>query len=178
MRFGLIVVLLALAALLIVGCKNKESSTDASSTTTSPGQSEVAAAPDVASNTSEATTSTKTIDEKGYKMGEKGLKYKDIKVGNGAEAVNGAMVSVLYTGKFEDGKVFDSTSKRGNEPFEFKLGARQVIEGWDLGVAGMKEGGVRELIIPYELGYGADGYGPIPPKATLIFEVELLKVKK
>lgn len=96
--------------------------------------------------------------------------------GMGEEAKAGNQVTVHYTGRFENGEKFDSSVDRG-EPFEFLLGGGQVIKGWDLGVAGMKVGEKRKLTIPYTLGYGADGYGPIPAKATLIFEVELLKIK-
>ncbi|MCI0685453.1 MAG: FKBP-type peptidyl-prolyl cis-trans isomerase [Gemmataceae bacterium] len=107
-----------------------------------------------------------------------GLQYIDVKVGAGAEAKKGNNVVVHYTGKLKNGKQFDS-SKGRNEPFEFPLGAGKVIKGWDEGVAGMKVGGVRKLIIPPELGYGAQGAGGvIPPNAELHFEVELLKVKK
>lgn len=113
---------------------------------------------------------------------ESGLKYIDHKVGDGTEAAKGDTVEVHYTGwLYEDGKrgaKFDSSLDRGR-PFKFDLGAGRVIRGWDEGVAGMKIGGKRELIIPPELGYGARGaQGVIPPNATLDFEVELLKVTK
>ncbi|MDA0840961.1 MAG: FKBP-type peptidyl-prolyl cis-trans isomerase [Planctomycetota bacterium] len=109
---------------------------------------------------------------------DSGLTYTDLKEGSGRVAAPGNAVSVLYTGWLTDGKMFDSTSKRGNAPFGFKLGAGQVIKGWDEGVAGMKIGGKRKLTIPPELGYGARGAsGAIPPNATLIFEVELLALK-
>jgi FKBP-type peptidyl-prolyl cis-trans isomerase FkpA len=105
-----------------------------------------------------------------------GLKYEDLKVGDGAEAKKGDTVVVHYTGWLKDGKKFDSSHDR-KEPFSFKLGAGQVIKGWDEGVAGMKVGGKRKLIIPPELGYGARGAGAdIPPNAELTFEVELLKI--
>jgi FKBP-type peptidyl-prolyl cis-trans isomerase FkpA len=112
------------------------------------------------------------------------LQVTDAKVGTGAAATNGKRVSVHYTGWLYDakatdrhGKKFDSSRDRG-EPFSFKLGAREVISGWDQGVAGMKVGGTRTLIIPSELGYGARGAGgAIPPNATLLFDVELLDVK-
>lgn len=105
------------------------------------------------------------------------LKIKDDVVGTGAEAKTGDTVSVLYTGKLDDGSVFDASSKHGNQPFSFTIGAGQVIQGWDLGVAGMKVGGTRELTIPPELGYGAQGAGGvIPPNATLHFTIQLLSV--
>lgn len=105
-----------------------------------------------------------------------GLQIEDIKIGTGAEAVAGKDVDVHYTGTLTNGQKFDSSKDRG-EPFTFSLGAGQVIQGWDKGVAGMKEGGVRKLTIPPELAYGNRQVGPIPANSTLIFEVELLKVK-
>ncbi len=106
-----------------------------------------------------------------------GLKYWDIKVGTGATATSGHTVRVHYTGWLTTGKKFDSSVDRG-EPFSFKLGAGEVIKGWDEGVAGMKVGGKRQLQIPPELGYGQRGAaGVIPPNATLIFDVELLGVQ-
>ena len=106
------------------------------------------------------------------------LKIEDLVVGTGAEAVAGKLISVHYTGTLTDGTKFDSSVDRG-APFEFTLGTGQVIQGWDQGFAGMKVGGKRRLTIPSSLGYGDAGTpgGPIPPKATLIFEVELLEVK-
>jgi FKBP-type peptidyl-prolyl cis-trans isomerase len=106
------------------------------------------------------------------------LKITDLTVGTGTLAVAGDTVGVLYSGSLDDGTVFDASSKHGNVPFSFMLGAGRVIQGWDLGVAGMKVGGKRELVIPPELGYGASGMGPIPPNATLHFTVELLSVGK
>jgi len=111
-----------------------------------------------------------------------GLKYRDLKVGTGDVAMKGNTVSVHYTGWFysngKRGEKFDSSLDRGT-PFEFKLGARMVISGWDEGVEGMKAGGKRELMIPPDLGYGPRGMpGIIPPNSTLNFEVELLKVTK
>ena len=106
-----------------------------------------------------------------------GLIIEDITVGEGDEASAGQFVSVHYTGWLTDGSKFDSSKDR-NDPFEFGLGARQVISGWDEGVQGMKVGGTRKLTIPPELGYGARGAGGvIPPNATLVFEVELLAIK-
>lgn len=106
-----------------------------------------------------------------------GLKYIDEKEGTGEAAKAGDKVSVHYTGRLKDGKKFDSSVDRG-QPFEFELGAGRVIKGWDEGVAGMKVGGKRQLIIPPELGYGKRGAGRvIPPDAELTFDVELLKIK-
>ena len=110
-----------------------------------------------------------------------GLQYDDIKVGDGAEAKAGQNVTVHYTGWLRNddgskGAKFDSSKDR-NQPFAFALGGGQVIKGWDEGVAGMQVGGVRRLVIPPHLGYGDRGAGGvIPPKATLLFEVELLEV--
>jgi FKBP-type peptidyl-prolyl cis-trans isomerase FkpA len=105
-----------------------------------------------------------------------GLIIEDSVVGSGDEASAGQSVSVHYTGWLSDGKKFDSSKDR-NDPFQFQLGARRVIAGWDEGVQGMKIGGTRKLTIPPELGYGARGAGGvIPPNATLVFEVELLAI--
>src|SRR5476651_2176731 len=104
------------------------------------------------------------------------LKYEDLTVGEGADAVAGKSVSVHYTGWLTDGQKFDSSHDR-NDPFAFVLGGGMVIKGWDEGVQGMKVGGKRKLTIPPQLGYGVRGAGGvIPPNATLVFEVELLEV--
>ena len=108
---------------------------------------------------------------------QSGLQYQHLVVGSGVEAVAGKSVIVHYTGTLQEGSKFDSSVDR-NKPFTFTLGAGQVIPGWDEGVAGMKVGGKRKLVIPPDLGYGAQGYPPvIPANATLTFEVELLDVK-
>ncbi|MCX5928494.1 MAG: FKBP-type peptidyl-prolyl cis-trans isomerase [Synechococcus sp. LacPavin_0920_WC12_MAG_50_7] len=105
-----------------------------------------------------------------------GLKITDITVGTGAEAKSGDKVWVNYRGTLTNGKEFDSSYSR-NEPFNFPLGAGRVIRGWDEGVAGMKVGGKRKLVIPPDLAYGERGAGGvIPPNATLIFDVELVKI--
>ena len=111
------------------------------------------------------------------KMTKSDVEYWDIKVGEGKVATAGKTVVVHYTGWLTNGKKFDSSVDR-MEPFTFQLGAGQVIKGWDEGVAGMKEGGKRQLKVPATAGYGARGYPPvIPPNSTLIFDVELLKVR-
>ncbi len=104
------------------------------------------------------------------------LQKQDTLVGTGKEAKSGDTVSVQYLGTLMDGTKFDSSYDRGT-PFEFTLGAHQVIPGWELGIVGMKVGGKRLLTIPPELAYGASGYGPIPANATLKFTVELVGIK-
>lgn len=110
-------------------------------------------------------------------MPEKKLEVKTTQEGTGEPAKNNDKISVHYTGTLENGTKFDSSLDRG-QPFEFTLGAGQVIKGWDEGILGMKVGEKRQLIIPPDLGYGATGTpgGPIPPNATLIFDVEMLKI--
>lgn len=106
-----------------------------------------------------------------------GLKYVDMFVGKGESPTQGKTVTVHYTGYLMDGKKFDSSVDR-KQPFEFRIGVGQVIKGWDEGVATMKAGGNRKLIIPRQLGYGERGAGSvIPPNAELVFDVELLGVK-
>jgi FKBP-type peptidyl-prolyl cis-trans isomerase len=127
-------------------------------------------------------TSATVSSNNGAKLNQ--LQKIEVKQGTGAEAVPGKAVVVHYTGWLYDatapdrhGKKFDSSVDRG-QPFSFPLGAGRVIKGWDEGVAGMKVGGKRTLIIPSEMGYGARGAGGvIPPNATLVFDVELLDVK-
>jgi FKBP-type peptidyl-prolyl cis-trans isomerase len=102
-----------------------------------------------------------------------GLQYIDEQVGEGASIQSGQNVQVHYTGWLTNGTKFDSSRDRG-EPFAFPVGGGRVIRGWDEGVASMKIGGKRRLIVPPDLGYGARGIGPIPPNSTLIFDVEAL----
>jgi len=112
-----------------------------------------------------------------YKTMAGGLKVYDFKEGTGSSPQQGQTVVVHYTGWLTDGRMFDSSLRKGN-PFSFVLGAGQVIQGWDIGVATMKAGGRRQLVVPYELGYGEAGHpAGIPPRATLIFEVDLLEIK-
>jgi peptidylprolyl isomerase len=106
---------------------------------------------------------------------EGGLIIQDKKIGKGEEARPGQIVTVYYVGMLKEGGVFDSTAD--HEPFQFVLGAGQVIEGWDRGLRGMKVGGIRVLTIPPELGYGDQPVGSIPAHSTLVFEIELLGVQ-
>jgi peptidylprolyl isomerase len=116
----------------------------------------------------------KTVDENLITTAS-GLQYVELVEGTGAEPIAGQTVVVHYTGTLTDGTKFDSSRDR-NQPFSFKIGAGQVIQGWDEGLATMKIGGRRKLVIPAKLGYGDRGVGPIPGGATLLFDVELLKV--
>jgi FKBP-type peptidyl-prolyl cis-trans isomerase len=129
------------------------------------GQPEGLVLPRIEEPASSATGSLITMDN--------GLQIQDLREGEGLEVKAGQAVLVHYLGTLTDGTKFDSSYDRG-EPFQFILGAGQVIQGWDLGVQGMKVGGKRKLVIPPDLGYGSRGIGPIPPNATLIFEVEVL----
>ncbi|HJV65129.1 MAG TPA: FKBP-type peptidyl-prolyl cis-trans isomerase [Geomonas sp.] len=149
----IIVLLLLVAAISIPACSQKE----------------VAPTPDKAAESSAITGAVKTPS---------GLSYTDIVVGTGDSPTSGKNVAVHYTGWLTDGTKFDSSVDRG-QAFSFRIGAGQVIPGWDEGVMTMKVGGKRKLIIPPQLGYGSAGAGGvIPPNATLIFEVELLSVEK
>lgn len=119
-------------------------------------------------------------EEKNEVKMKSGLIIVDNVVGEGLEAEKYDILTVNYTGKLEDGTVFDSSKNPGRDPFRFTVGLGQVIKGWDEGFVGMKIGGTRTLTIPSEMGYGVRGTpdGAIPPNATLIFEVELLEVEK
>ena len=152
--------------LVLAGCNKEESST--SSTTQSTGAT--------ATTTGEATPPAS--DRPGEVVTASGLRYTDTVVGPGTEAKSGNMVTVHYTGTLTDGTQFDSSI--GKAPLSFTIDGStpfNVIEGWDEGVKGMKVGGKRHLVIPPNLGYGSQGTGPIPPNATLVFDIELLEVK-
>ena len=130
----------------------------------------------IACTSTTTTTKTETKGEPEMITTPSGLQYQDIVVGTGTEAKAGNKVKVHYVGTLTDGTKFDSSVDRG-QPFDFDLGEGRVIKGWDEGVAGMKVGGKRKLVIPPELGYGGRAIGKIPSNSILIFEVELLDVK-
>lgn len=135
----------------------------------STSQEEQATTTSTTVSTTTTTMSTENTDQ---------LQVLDEVVGTGATAEAGDTVTVNYVGSFTNGSVFDASANHGTTGFTFPLGAGQVIKGWDEGVAGMKVGGKRKLIVPASLGYGPQDYGPIPGNSTLVFEVELLNVKK
>lgn len=154
------------AGLAIAGCGGSSDSSSESSSSTGTATSASPA----------EKTKPKVTVPKGAPP--KKLEVEELEKGSGAEAKSGDEVTVQYVGvDFKNGKEFDSSWSR-NEPFSFTLGAGQVIPGWDKGVAGMKEGGRRELIIPPELAYGEAGAPPaIGPNETLVFVIDLLEVK-
>jgi FKBP-type peptidyl-prolyl cis-trans isomerase len=102
-----------------------------------------------------------------------GLYIQDIKVGTGATARRTSLVSVRYTGYLADGTLFDTTG--GDKPLSFRLGGNDVIRGWTEGIPGMREGGIRRLVVRPELAYGGRGHGPVPPNATLVFDIQLVE---
>jgi FKBP-type peptidyl-prolyl cis-trans isomerase len=150
--------LFLILTLVLLGCSGNRS--DEGGKANVPAKS-----PERPTDSSEPTTTT-----------ESGLQIQDIVVGEGATAETGNMVAVHYTGWLLDGKKFDSSLDRG-KPYTIKLGAGEVIKGWDEGLVGMKVGGKRKLTIPPELAYGERGKGPIPPNSTLIFECYMMSVK-
>lgn len=160
------------------GAPADTSASTGAGTATSTGTASTSA-PAGGETASKAPSGPAKVNPKDYKTTASGLKYAILKPGKGAEAKEGQTVAVHYTGWLKDGGTkFDSSRDRG-EPFPFPLGAGRVIKGWDEGVKGMKVGEQRQLLIPAKLGYGETGTpgGPIPPNATLIFDVELLDVK-
>jgi FKBP-type peptidyl-prolyl cis-trans isomerase len=169
------VVILAAAALtLAAGCDSLTAPPEpvaiAADTTTAAKPSKPAAS--AAPGASAAPSAAAPADDPNAK-----LVQTDLVVGKGTEAKAGDSVSVHYVGTLTNGTEFDSSRKRG-KPFTFTLGKGQVIRGWDQGVAGMKIGGKRKLVIPPSLAYGPRGMGSIPPNSTLQFEVELMDIKK
>ena len=167
----IVIVSVAVLAVLLLGISligtNQNSATTANAAANPAATSPVAptAAAQVQNGTTQGAVTTQT-----------GLQYIDEVVGTGAQPQKGQTVVVNYTGYLDDGTVFDSSVQR-NQPYSFVLGTGTVIAGWDEGIATMKVGGKRKLIIPPSLAYGAQGQGSIPANARLTFEVELLEVK-
>lgn len=174
--FGVMVVCVGLLVVsqFTIGSQAKATGLPTTQTTATQITATIAASPTILAELPTPTTAKKVEASKNYNTTPSGLKYLDMVEGSGAAPKSGQTVSVHYTGTLEDGKKFDSSRDRGS-PFQFTLGAGQVIKGWDEGIASMKVGGRRQLVIPPELGYGSRGIGPIPPNSTLIFDVELLK---
>ena len=155
------------AMLAVAGCQESKTTSDTASTTatTTPPATTPPAATGGAAGTAQEVTMPN------------GLKYQDLKVGDGTLAESGSSVSVHYTGWLTDGTKFDSSVDRG-QPFNFRLGAGQVIRGWDEGVKGMRVGGKRKLTIPPDLGYGSRGAGgAIGPNETLVFVVDAVSIR-
>ncbi|ATB30067.1 FKBP-type peptidyl-prolyl cis-trans isomerase [Melittangium boletus] len=117
------------------------------------------------------------VDLTAMNRGESGLYTLDQEVGTGAEATNGRLLEVHYSGWLPDGTLFDTSRRTGRTAFSFTLGQGRVIQGWDEGLVGMRVGGKRRLILPSELGYGSTGSGAIPPDSVLVFDVELLSAR-
>ena len=181
----------AAGAVFLAACgSSSNSSTPTPDTGSNAGASPSAAAPTSASapattaNTPAGTTSGGTVGSKTLTPAlfssatatADGLKIVDETIGTGPAAKAGDVVTVDYYGAFTSGKKFDASADHGSSGFQFVLGQGQVIKGWDEGVAGMKVGGMRLLYVPFQLAYGAQGYGPIPPSTDLIFEVKLNKI--
>ena len=166
--------------LFAVGCQKSEEPTEVGAVETAPEeaavQEDAAVQEEAAEEAGEESEGLGTPSEEPVVTTDTGLQYIDVRVGEGDVAEAGSTAVVHYTGWLVNGKKFDSSLDR-NQTFDFPVGGGRVIKGWDQGVAGMKVGGVRKLIVPPDLGYGSRGIGPIPPDATLVFEVELVGVK-
>lgn len=170
---------LALGISILTGCSDQQDTVKAPSQPQTQPQSLSDQKADIqplpqgdanADSNNNANNSTKKIMELEIKTTQPGTGDREVKAGD--------TVSVQYTGKLTDGTVFDSTSKRNNEPFAFTVGAGQVIKGWDQGLLGAKVGEKRTLTIPSDMGYGAAGAGGvIPPNATLVFDIEVVSIK-
>lgn len=169
LSMGFMVVCVVVLFLAQIGGNQPDTAVATQLTATTP-------APTTITENNTLIASKKTMSDANTVTTPSGLKYIELVEGTGATPKSGQTVVVHYTGTLENGTKFDSSRDR-NDPFKFKIGAGQVIKGWDEGLSTMKIGGRRQLIIPPDLGYGARGAGGvIPPNATLIFDVELLKI--
>lgn len=175
-RFAIIVALL----LPLTSCQHSDQTPAVS---TAPASSPAASQPSVSPSPEPSPAAAdKATGE--LKATPSGLQYQDLVVGDGPKPLFGQTVSVHYTARFQDGKQFESSI--GGRPLSFKLGMDSIIKGWQIGIGGdggktiapMRVGGKRKLIIPPDLAYGKEGNGVVPPNATLIFEVELVGIKK
>ncbi len=162
-------VFLFLIAVILVGCGQKEKQQ-------SQAQEIQQTAPAQQPQEKAVSNGPQKFDENAYEVSPSGLQYVIYKKTDGPRPQPGDIVYVHYTGWLTDGTKFDSSYDRG-EPLSFRLGAKQVIPGWDEGIALLRKGEKAQLVIPPELAYGERGIGPIPPNATLIFEVELVDFK-
>jgi len=160
----------ALLLLLAAACRREAPSP--------PAEAQPAVAPAPAATTLEELTyaADLKVDIPTMRLLPSGLLLQDLAVGKGDSVVAGMTAVVRYTGWLPDGTRFDGNED--GEPYSFRLGTGSVIQGWDLGLLGMKAGGKRKLILPASLGYGAEGSGPIPPNSVLVFDVELLEIRK
>lgn len=159
------VAVILVAVLLALGCGKEDAQSDVAQETARMEQAQP------------EQTGPAQVSENQYKTTDSGLKYAILKKSEGEKPQSGQTVAVHYSGWLPDGKNFDSSYKR-NQPFEFILGQRQVIQGWDEGISLLRKGEKAQLVIPPELGYGQRGvHGVIPPNSTLIFDVELVDIK-
>ena len=164
---------IVLLSLLIAGCGQKTERTQATQVENQLDKTPAATAPEA-----KETAPAPEPDKDGVVTFPSGLKYKDKKTGEGPVVVDSTRVTVQYKRRLDNGKGFDTSRQAGRGPFSFTVGGGEVIKGWDEGLKGMKIGGVRELTIPPDLGYGSDEQGVIPPNSTLHFEVELVDMAK
>jgi FKBP-type peptidyl-prolyl cis-trans isomerase len=177
---GIIIVAIIIILIVVWLRKTPESTVVAPVTETAPAVPTPTATSTTAPTSAPAPVSTATTTQSKIisTTMKDNMKIEVTKEGTGPAITNGQTAVMLYTGKLDNGTVFDSTANHGNQPFSFTLGAGQVIKGWDEGIVGMKVGEARTLIIPAALAYGAAGYPPvIPANATLTFDVTLVGIK-
>lgn len=181
MKTPMVAVLIVLAVAVMIFLNYSNNNGQTSNQASAPPPASSTTKPAVAAPGSTLVPDTTVIDGKTVKLNSypDGLKYYDTKAGAGAVAASGRTASVQYTGTLLNGTKFNSTADHGGTPFDFAIGGGQVIKGWDEGVAGMRVGGKRRLIIPGNLAYGASppAGSPITPNATLVFDIELVAIK-